>query len=369
MAVNLIEQFGRSRTREVLESSFAQFQADRAVVDLARKVRTQQESRSTATHAAWQCHLGDFGEYSTIRRELSDLEKQGARPADAQSRAERDKRQRHLADLRRRLRQHPCHACPEREQHARWAERWWQAQEADRPAVGADPQPHRRGRQGLRPGHRRAARPSATSSATADGATSSRSTSPTGRTLSASTATATCSSPSACAAALGRPRRAARRRHGRAPSSTSPAATRASCSERFLPARRVPRRRSTSTQELWAELDDLEHEHRLPGSNPLATGPRAGHAPLGARRAPRLGARRRRPRRGRLRALDEADHRPARPAVGRGRPARSARPPARRSTPSGAASSPTRRSDRARRPRRPRGRRRGARPASQPRPR
>ena len=37
MAVNLIEQFGRDRTREILESSFAQFQADRAVVDLARQ--------------------------------------------------------------------------------------------------------------------------------------------------------------------------------------------------------------------------------------------------------------------------------------------------------------------------------------------
>jgi len=42
MAVNLIEQFGRQRTREILESSFAQFQADRAVVDLARTVRKQQ---------------------------------------------------------------------------------------------------------------------------------------------------------------------------------------------------------------------------------------------------------------------------------------------------------------------------------------
>ena len=36
MAVNLIDQFGRERTREILESSFAQFQADRAVVGLAR---------------------------------------------------------------------------------------------------------------------------------------------------------------------------------------------------------------------------------------------------------------------------------------------------------------------------------------------
>ncbi|MDQ1596980.1 MAG: ATP-dependent helicase HelY, partial [Microbacteriaceae bacterium] len=35
MAVNLIEQFSRERARDILESSFAQFQADRAVVDLA----------------------------------------------------------------------------------------------------------------------------------------------------------------------------------------------------------------------------------------------------------------------------------------------------------------------------------------------
>jgi ATP-dependent RNA helicase HelY len=30
-----------------------------------------------------------------------------------------------LVDLRMRLRRHPCHACPQREEHARWAERRW----------------------------------------------------------------------------------------------------------------------------------------------------------------------------------------------------------------------------------------------------
>ena len=30
-----------------------------------------------------------------------------------------------IADLRRRMRAHPCHQCPDREEHARWAERWW----------------------------------------------------------------------------------------------------------------------------------------------------------------------------------------------------------------------------------------------------
>jgi len=122
MAVNLIEQFGRDRTREILESSFAQFQADRAVVDLARKVRSQQQSLEGYANSM-KCHLGDFTEYSTIRRELTDLERKGV--SSTASRAERDKRQRQLVDLRRRMKQHPCHACPERESHARWAERYW----------------------------------------------------------------------------------------------------------------------------------------------------------------------------------------------------------------------------------------------------
>jgi len=124
MAVNLIEQFGRARTREVLESSFAQFQADRAVVDLARKVRSQRESLDGYAEAM-ACHLGDFTEYSGIRRELTDLERKGDSRAEPQSRSEREKRQHQLTSLRKRLRQHPCHSCNDREAHARWAERWW----------------------------------------------------------------------------------------------------------------------------------------------------------------------------------------------------------------------------------------------------
>jgi ATP-dependent RNA helicase HelY len=123
MAVNLIEQFGRDRTREVLESSFAQFQADRAVVDLARRVREQEKALEGYANAM-RCHLGDFAQYSGLRRELADLEKKNARSA-SDSRAERDRRQRRITELRRQMKQHPCHACNDREAHARWAERWW----------------------------------------------------------------------------------------------------------------------------------------------------------------------------------------------------------------------------------------------------
>lgn len=126
MAVNLIDQFGRDRTRDVLELSFAQFQADRAVVDLARKVRQQEQSLAGYAESM-ACHLGDFTEYSGIRRNLTDLEREGTvGPGGEQfSRGQRERRQRELAGLKKRLRSHPCHSCPEREQHARWAERYW----------------------------------------------------------------------------------------------------------------------------------------------------------------------------------------------------------------------------------------------------
>ncbi|MEV8254100.1 DEAD/DEAH box helicase [Rhodoglobus sp. NPDC076762] len=124
MAVNLIELFGREHTREILESSFAQFQADRAVVDLARKVRSQKNSLEGYAKSM-ECHVGDFAEYSRIRRELNDLEKKAQPRGDAGHRGERERRQRKLGDLRNQMRKHDCHACPERESHARWAERWW----------------------------------------------------------------------------------------------------------------------------------------------------------------------------------------------------------------------------------------------------
>ena len=124
MAVNLIDQFGRERTRDILESSFAQFQADRAVVDLARKVRQQEESLA-GYEKSMTCHLGDFGSYFAIRRQIGELERRSAARSDTSGRGERDSRQNELAELRRRMKAHPCHGCKDREQHARWAERWW----------------------------------------------------------------------------------------------------------------------------------------------------------------------------------------------------------------------------------------------------
>lgn len=126
MAINLIERFGRDRTRTILESSFAQYQADRAVVDLARKVRQQEESLAGYERAMRDetGAAGDVTEYAAIRREITDLEKAGARPGD-QTAKQRERRQREITDLRRRLKAHPAHTSPRREELSRWAERWW----------------------------------------------------------------------------------------------------------------------------------------------------------------------------------------------------------------------------------------------------
>ena len=235
MAVNLVHQFGRERSRELLEQSFAQFQADKAVVGLARQLRKAEDALEGYREAA-TCHLGDFMEYAALRRRISDVEKgasrarkadrreeaveslralkpgdvievptgkfqgyavvvdpgwspEGPRPyvvtADRQarrlamidfptpvtalarlrvpksfngrnpqmrrdlasalrarthelapppsSRAARTDRSRtaaddEIAELRDQLKAHPCHACPDREDHVRWAERYFKLQ-------------------------------------------------------------------------------------------------------------------------------------------------------------------------------------------------------------------------------------------------
>lgn len=243
MAVNLVAQVGRDRAREVLETSFAQFQADRGVVGLARQAQSHAEALDGYAEAM-RCHLGDFAEYARIRRDITRLERDQSRAAAAARRADvarsleglrvgdvleipvgrrsghavvidpggaggfdgprptvlttdrqvrrltvadvgtgartvghlrvpkgfsarvpaarrelaaalrsslssgavgdgdprgdhrpgarRGRPPRHtaaqddaqIAELRRRLRAHPCHACPDRDEHARWAERW-----------------------------------------------------------------------------------------------------------------------------------------------------------------------------------------------------------------------------------------------------
>ncbi|MEO5710170.1 MAG: DEAD/DEAH box helicase [Nocardioidaceae bacterium] len=85
MAVNLVHQVGRATARELLESSFAQFQADKAVVGLARQLRKAETALEGYAEAA-TCHLGDFMEYSRLRRRVSDAEASAAKNKRADNR-------------------------------------------------------------------------------------------------------------------------------------------------------------------------------------------------------------------------------------------------------------------------------------------
>jgi ATP-dependent RNA helicase HelY len=227
MAVNLVDQMGRPAARDLLESSFAQFQADRAVSGLVKQIRRNEETLSQYA-AQMQCHLGDFAEYGQLRRRLSEREaalaREGAKsrrgavaaslenlhrgdviriprgrrsglavvldpgvhpqddprplvvtearwsgrlsmvdfpgvvavlgtvrvPKNVNHRSPQERRDlaasiraldvpdepparrrstgtdedTEILELRRALRAHPCHQCPDREEHARWAERY-----------------------------------------------------------------------------------------------------------------------------------------------------------------------------------------------------------------------------------------------------
>jgi ATP-dependent RNA helicase HelY len=80
MAVNLVSQVGRARAARLLESSFAQFQADRGVVGLARQAAKLREQIAAL---AVNCERGDIASYDQIRRELSELERDESRQQSA----------------------------------------------------------------------------------------------------------------------------------------------------------------------------------------------------------------------------------------------------------------------------------------------
>jgi ATP-dependent RNA helicase HelY len=144
MAVNLVGQVGRTDARDLLESSFAQFQADRAVVGLKRHI-ARNERALVDLRSAMSCHLGDFEHYAQLRYQIKERENALVAQGRSQRRAEvadsldrltagdviripsgrraglaviLDPGVSQLSDAR------PCHGCAEREDHARWAERY-----------------------------------------------------------------------------------------------------------------------------------------------------------------------------------------------------------------------------------------------------
>lgn len=263
MAVNLIDQFGRARAREILESSFAQFQADRAVVGLAREVKDAEESLAGYANSM-ACDRGDFAEYARMRRELTDLERKGDRSGPPKL---RQQRQEQIESLRRRLKSHPCQSCPDREKHARWAERYWKLRrhtdklrQQIETRTGTVARIFDRVVDVLAALDYVAVAPDGTTTLTPAGATMKRIYGERDLLVAESLRTGiwTELDPAGLAALacclVYEPRR-----------------DEAGPGEHGLP-RGAFRAALSETQTLWSRLDDLEQDHRLPGSAPVATG-------------------------------------------------------------------------------------------------
>ncbi|MFC4003382.1 DEAD/DEAH box helicase [Prauserella oleivorans] len=87
MAINLVGQFGAEQARELLEQSFAQFQADRAVVGTAKRIERNKDALQGYADAI----SGDFDEmlsYVELRKKISEREKYLAKQNSANRRAE-----------------------------------------------------------------------------------------------------------------------------------------------------------------------------------------------------------------------------------------------------------------------------------------
>ncbi len=78
MSINLIDRVGAHKARELLETSFAQFQTDQSVVGLSSQVRRNEETMHDY-EKNYECHLGNFTTYMDLRRQLSEVEKSIAR--------------------------------------------------------------------------------------------------------------------------------------------------------------------------------------------------------------------------------------------------------------------------------------------------
>jgi len=118
MTINLISQFGAERARTSLEASFAQYQADKAVVGLAKQIRRNDVAIGTLLEEM-ECHVGNFDEYWQIRADIKELEKS----INKQKKAKALLIEEEIITARKTLRNHPCHGCSDSETHARIAER------------------------------------------------------------------------------------------------------------------------------------------------------------------------------------------------------------------------------------------------------
>jgi ATP-dependent RNA helicase HelY len=96
MAVNLVRNYSREEAHHLLNSSFAQFLADRGVVALERQLE-RDKAYLTGYREQMRCHLGDFQEYWRLRQKADRIRDEARK---GRERARADAVRDGLADLR-----------------------------------------------------------------------------------------------------------------------------------------------------------------------------------------------------------------------------------------------------------------------------
>jgi ATP-dependent RNA helicase HelY len=117
MVVNMVDQRGRAASLELLERSFAQFQADRSMAGAARELAAD-EARWTEVDREMRCARGDVRQYVELLARLSATEKAGRRGGPDPNRRAAD-----IRALRAAVHAHPVHSCPDRSEHLHRAHR------------------------------------------------------------------------------------------------------------------------------------------------------------------------------------------------------------------------------------------------------
>jgi len=105
MSINLVGQMGKSRAKNSLSAFFAQFQADKAVVNLEVQKRRNLQALESLSFEM-QCDSGDSMNYATIKNELRDEEK------DLKNKSGRKRIavEARIVDLRSQMKKHPVHS-------------------------------------------------------------------------------------------------------------------------------------------------------------------------------------------------------------------------------------------------------------------
>lgn len=130
MAVNLLNSSDYGTSRETLEHSFAQWEANHSVGELQQRAHVLQKALKSY-EAAFTCTYGNFKDFMENRAELSDLQKNGRRRIKQKTYGSKAQRERELNDLDERISvfkqietNHPCRECPDLKDHVKWGNRW-----------------------------------------------------------------------------------------------------------------------------------------------------------------------------------------------------------------------------------------------------